>query len=616
MSTIRATTNENIWKIDKFLGLNENPDGDTKLKLGEASACRNWRVTRDRNLRRRPGFHTVSTVGTATELNEGIVPVKAIWFGNVSGYEMGLAACDGKLWKFYANSGYLTTPVELGAINTTGTVFFFPFSGIVYILNGYEYYYYDGTTFGTVEGYSPLIVTSRSPDATDAGTLLEGVNKLTGKRRVWFSPDGTNTVFNLPENDLSSIDSVIDLTTGQAYTGTYTTSAANGTVTFSPAPARGINTIEIGYTSKTNYRSDVIGMKFAELWLGQQDNAVFIYGNGTNKALYSSLDYNGTPRADYFPDLNEMAVADSNTPITSMIRHYSQLICYKSNSAYSVQYGTVIDAQGDEHWGFYIKPVNKIIGNTPLGQVQLVQNSPFTLFGNDLYEWVNTSRYSTALSIDERQAKRISDRIYATLETFNFKDCICYDDNDAQEYYIWDGNKALVYNYPADAWYTYTAPGTDKVCSMCNIYDDTLCGMNDGTIRILSNNYFNDDGTAFESYWESGSIDFGKPFMRKFMSEVWVGIKPLAESKVTITIATDKKGEYTERTIDSSLIDFWHINFADFSFQVNRKPQIKKLKIKAKKFAFLKFILKSQELDSTATVLMIDPKIRETGYVK
>lgn len=609
MSTIKATTNENIWKIDKFLGLNENPDGDTKLKMGEASACRNWRVTRDRNLKRRPGFHTL------VELAEG-KPIKALWFGNVNGAEIGLAACDGKLWKFHASGGYLTSPVNLGSLNTATTVSFFPFSGIVYILNGIEYYSYDGTTFQTVEGYVPLVITSRYPDGSE-GELLEEVNKLNGKRRVWFSPDGTSTTFVLPEASLSSIDTVIDNATGQAIPSTsYSKNAAAGTVTFNSAPTRGINTIEIGYTVTANNRNDVTNMRFAELYLGLQDNAVFLYGDGTNKAIYSSLDYNGTPRADYFPDLNEMAVADANTPITAMIRHYSQLICYKSTSAYSVQYGITIDAEENDHWGFYVKPVNKMIGNTPLGQVQLVQNSPFTLFGNDLYEWVNTSRYSTSLSIDERQAKRISDRIWATLSTFDLKNCICYDDNDAQEYYIWDGNKGLVYNYPADAWYTYTAPGTDKVCAMCNVHDDLLCGMDDGTIRILSNNYFNDDGDAFESYWESGSIDFGKAFVRKFMSEVWVSVKPQASSKVTVTVVTDKKSEYTERVIDNSLINFWNINFADFSFFIDRKPQIKKLKIKAKKFAFLKFILKSQEPDSSATVLMINPKIRETGYVK
>lgn len=611
MSTIRVTTNESIYKINQFLGLHENPDGDQKLKLGEAIIIRNWKVTRDRNLKRRPGFHTVVTLDSS----ENPSPVVAMWFGNVSGSEMGLAACNGKLWKFYASGGYLTNPVELGSLSTSSTVSFFPFSNIVYILNGIEYYYYDGTTFGTVEGYVPLVVTSRYPDGS-AGTLLEEVNKLTAKRRVWFSPDGTSTVFYLPENDLASIDAVLDTATGEAVSATYTKDKAAGTVTFNAAPARGINTIEIDYTAKTNYRNDVTGMRFAELYLGQQDNAVFIYGNGTNEALYSSVDYNGTPRADYFPDLNEIAVADANTPITGMVRHYSQLICYKSSSAYCIQFGTVVDATGADHWGFYVKPVNKVIGNAALGQVQLVQNSPFTLHGNDLYQWVNTSRYSTALSVDERQAKRISDRIYATLGAFDLKNCICYDDNDAQEYYIWDGNNALVYNYPADAWYQYTAPGSLKVKSMCNIGDDTLCGMDNGTIKLLSDLYFNDDGVAFESFWESGSIDFGKPYMRKFMSELWVAVKPQVFSKVTVTIITDKKAEYTERTIENNLVDFCHINFADFSFLVSRKPQIKKLKIKAKKFAFINFILKSSDPDSSATVLLIDPKIRETGYVK
>ena len=135
---LEGTANESVFKIDKFLGLNENPDGDTKLRMGEASAIRNWKVTRDRNLKRRPGFHTVATLDSG----ENPSPVVAMWFGNVNGYEMGLAACNGKIIKFYANGGYLTTPVELGSLNTTKTVSFFPFSNIVYILNGYDYYNY------------------------------------------------------------------------------------------------------------------------------------------------------------------------------------------------------------------------------------------------------------------------------------------------------------------------------------------------------------------------------------------------------------------------------------------------------------------------------------------
>jgi len=605
MSTIRANTNEGVYKIEKFLGLNENPDGDTKLKLGEASVCRNWKITRDHNLQRRPGFKTAFNLETGS-------PVKGLWFGNVKGVPTGLAASGGHMWLFYEND-YLMEPKDLGELDTENFVNFFAYSNIVYMLNGVEYYSYDGVRFGTVKGYRPLVVVSR--DYTGAeGTLLEEVNKLNGLRRVWLSPDGTHTDFILPEKDLVSIDYVKINATGEYMEpDLYTKDRANGYVKFDTAPAAGTNTLEVGYSAAATYRNDVVRMTNFEIFLGAKDNAVFLYGNGTNKAIYSSIDYDGLPRADYFPDLNEMAVADTNTPITGMIRHYSQLIVFKSNSTYTVQFGLITEATGNQQWGFYITPVNKIIGNSALGQVRLVLNSPYTLHGNDLYEWHNTSSYSSNLTVDERQAKRISDRIFSTLRSFDFSKCFCYDDNDNQEYYIWCGNKGLVYNYAADAWYTYTGP---SVFSMCNIDDDVLCGTGDGKICYLSDKYLNDDGVAIDSYWESGSIDFGKNFMRKLMTELWVGVKPQERSEVTVTVMTNKKSEYTEKTVKNNLGTFLNMNFADFSFSTNRKPQVKKLKIKAKKFAFLKLVFKTKELNSTATVLSADPKIRETGYMK
>ena len=199
MSTIRATNNESVYKIQKFLGLNENPDGDTKLKLGEASVCRNWKITRDWNLQKRPGMLTKYNTGSNS-------PVAGMWFGNINGTDTGLAAIGGHMWKYYEDD-YLEELEDLGELDTSGRVNFFPFSNIVYVLNGEEYYSYDGIRFGFVQGYRPLIITSREPNGAN-GTLLEEVNKLTGMRRIWFSPDGEASEFILPENDLLSIDYV------------------------------------------------------------------------------------------------------------------------------------------------------------------------------------------------------------------------------------------------------------------------------------------------------------------------------------------------------------------------------------------------------------------------
>lgn len=605
MSVIRAASGENVWKIEKFLGLNENPDGDTKLKLGEASVCQNWRVTRDMNLQRRPGTRTKFDLGTNK-------PVAGMWFGNVNGKEVGLAASGGHLFLFY-EEGYLEEVRDLGVLNTDKRVSFFPYDNIVYILDGNEYNSYDGLKFGRVTGYRPLIATSRTPDGSQS-TLLEEVNKLNGLRRVWFSPDGTATEFQLPEKDVVSIDYV-------KYTATddymnpklYARSHFPGIVTFRDPPEKGINTIEIAYTVATTYRSDVSKMTNAEIFLGARDNAVFLYGDGTNKSIYSGIDYWGKPRGDYFPDLNEMSVADDNTPITGMIRHYSQLICFKTNSAYAVQFGMITTATGDNEWAFYVTPINRRLGNEALGQVQLVLNSPITMHGSDMYQWVNNSRYSSNLSVDERQAKRISDRVHATFRNFVAADCYCYDDNDNQEYFVCYKNKALVLNYACDVWYCYT--GLNISC-MCNIYDDRLVGLADGRICLMSQSYTTDDGELIDSTWISGSISFQKEYMRKFMPQLWVTVKPEALYMVDVTVQTNKKSEYTEKTISGKTFSFADMDFANFSFLVNRKPQVSKLKIKAKKFTFLKLVLRSKYESATATVLAADLKVRETGYAK
>lgn len=42
--------------ISVFLGLNESNDGDTELKLGEASRMENWRITDGMKLKRMEGY--------------------------------------------------------------------------------------------------------------------------------------------------------------------------------------------------------------------------------------------------------------------------------------------------------------------------------------------------------------------------------------------------------------------------------------------------------------------------------------------------------------------------------------------------------------------------------
>lgn len=610
MAKITGAVNERVWSIQRWLGLNENPDGDTKLKMGEASEMRNFRVTRDGNLQKRPGTRPVLS------LAEG-KPAEAVWAGRVQGEECVVAVCDGKLWSCWDGEGW--TAEEIGSVGPTREPHLFGFGDKLYLLTGSEYYCWDGGNLSVVAGYVPLVAVAIPPmvgDSPSGGELLEQVNKLNGKRRAWLSPDGEGTAFQLPETGLYSVDSVKDLGTGQEISAEeYSADLAEGIIRFNAAPAKAVNGIEVGWTVDADFRHEVLGMRFSETYNGTQDSRVFLYGDGSNTAIYSDLDELGQARADYFPDQNEVRVGVGNSPITGMIRHFSRLVCFKSDGAYSIQYGTITLQSGSMTAGFYVTPVNRTVGLTAMGQAALVLNNPVTLFGTDLYEWTNSGG---ELSRDERQAKRVSDRVWSTLAGFRGESRVCYDDNDHQEYYILDGTgTALVWNYAADAWTVYTGFEMHRPFSFRG---ELYYGSREGGICHVSTAYAYDmvggELRAIDCYWESGAMSFGSDYQRKYSAILWVGIKPEAHAAIDVSVFTDKSVSYPTKRVSYALLDFEHIDFSDFTFEINDKPQMRRLKLKAKKFVFYKLVLKSSSNQSSATVTSADIRVRSTGYAK
>ncbi len=607
MATIPAGTDERIYKLARWLGVNQNRDGETKLKFGEASRMVNWQITRDGNLKRRPGTSVAACPNDAGEAKPA-TPVRCLWSGTVGVDPTVLAACDAALWRLDVTTG---TAVKLGATDTSGAVSIFGFARKAYILDGHRYLVYDGSSLSEVAGYRPLVVTASSP--AGGGTALEQVNKLTGARRVRFSPDGETAVWQLPEGDLKSVDYVTDLTSGASLPWE-SADLQHGTITFAAAPAEGTNSVEIGYTVNTDFRWQVEGMRYAELYNGAQDTRVFLYGNGTYQTFYSGLDENGEARADYFPDLNVLNVGEANTPVTALIRHGTRLIAFKTNSAWTISYGTATLEDGQVIPAFTVAPVNRSIGNAAPGQAALVLNYPRTLFGPDCYEWRSSSSYSSLLSVDERQARRISDRVHTTLGTFLASECKCWDDNDHQEYYIAYNGAALVHNYAVDCWYEYSS--FDAV-SFCDYGGNLYIGTSDGRVLLVSSVNGSDCGRPIEAYWESGALDFNADHMRKYSSSIWVTVKPESNSYVEVTAMTDRKSNFAVKVIDSSTGGgFASLDFTAFSFTDSQQPSTRRLRLKAKKYVFYKLVFRSARADSTATILSADILVRQTGFAK
>lgn len=595
MAQIRSTDDVKVYKIQKFLGLNESPDGDTKLKMGEASEMRNWKITNQNHLRVRPGYKTV-------ERFQG--PIRGMWSGYVAGEQKTVCAADGGVWDLTESPAR-----RIGDIWDDATTFF-GFGDRLYILNGHEYLVWDGEGYvDTVDGYVPLVTTAIAPGG--GGTAVENANRLTGRRRVRFSADGKATEFQLPESGILYVDKVL-FGTDEKIDG-WSVDIATGKLTFDAAPASGNSNIEVWYAIPNTRRFEVEAMRFSEQFNGASDTRVFLYGDGTAKAIYCGVTEDGTASAEYFPDLYEVQIGSANAPITGMIKYYDRLMSYKPDGgAYSTQFEITTLADGSMIPGFQTVSINKEIGNVAPGQVKLVKNVPRTLFGGNLYDWV----YANYTTRDERNAKLISQRIQNTLGKADPNRIFCFDDDSKQEYYLFlndDDGTTLVHNYQVDVWYLYTGL---PVKSACKLGNEVLFGLNDGRVVVFSEDYPNDDGTAIDAFFASGNMAFDQDYMRKHSSVLWVSMQPTANANLIVTARSDRRSDYMDKAISQNLATFLNADFGNWSFLTNRSPQMERLKLKVKKFVYYQLILKSNYRVSDATVLAVDIRVRHTGYVK
>ena len=620
MATIQNINDTAVWRIRKFLGLNENPDGDTSLKNGEFSELRNFKITKDNHLQSRPGTRTVTELFSAdgeTGAPNEETRCHGFWRGFLGGYERTLAAWNGGIFEVNTTKGTATRVGTMTAAETS----FFSFRGKVYALNGHEYKSWDGTgEFADVEGYAPIVLTAANPDGT--GTLLEEVNRLCGWKRIKYSPDGKASEFQLPETNVDEITEVYfngrklePLTEtggdGEMYTGDYEADTERGTVKLEFAPSAGTNTLEVKWKKGEGARGEVLGMRYCELYNGTSDARVFLYGDGSNKAIYSGIENDsGQPSAEYFPDLYEASVGD-DAPLTALVRHYSRLLAFKANSAWTIQYGNTTLEDGRVTAAFYVQPVNRQFGNDAPGQVHLLENNPLTFDAGSVYQWQSSS--VGYISTAENNAKRISARVGDSLSRFAADKVKTFNRKSQQEYWFIQEGTALILNYGNDTWYRY-----ENIPFVYMVEEDRetygLC--HDGRIVRFSRDYRNDDGAEIDCYAATGSMSFDRDWLRKYCPLVFVSMEPESGARITVTAESDRRSDYPEKAVAYNLANFSHVDFNHFSFATNRKPKTKRLKIKVKKAAFYRLVFRLKSASATATVIETDVQVRTGGTVK
>lgn len=343
--------------------------------------------------------------------------------------------------------------------------------------------------------------------------------------------------------------------------------------------------------------------------LGTKANGLYVAGaSGSVTAAPTIKDTTGTVTITK-KGTCKYTVDGTDPRYSATAQVYDRLLIFKTDSAYSCSYSTLTLGDGSVSAAFYTSSLNRSIGNAAPGQAKLVDNNARTVYGRSVYEWslaANSVR-------DERNAKRVSDKVAATLGAFDLTQAICFDDEWNQEYYIFYGGQAIVNNYQNNSWYFYdNLPVNAVVAVEGTLYFGTL----DGRIMEFSREYRNDNLEDINAYWESGSMDFDLDWRRKYSSTVWTAMKPESQAIVTLTAESNVKSEYPDKIVSAGLATFLNMSFEHWSFGTNRKPQLIRSKLKVKKVTYYKLIIRSKSASATATVLSVDLQVRYTGNVK
>lgn len=556
MANIKTSKKLPPITIKRFLGLNENSEGQFNLKLGEASKQLNFRITPQGQLKKREGWRKIFSSLTGN--------VQGMWYGKLNGTTFFLFCNNGHLYSGNLTNGAKT---DLGTLTDAPTRFI-PFGNKVYLNNGNEYKSYDGTTFATVAGYRPKIAIGTPP--AGGGTLFEQINVLTGQKHQTFSADGTATVYQLAETSINSVDFVKVNGVLKALTTDYTVNLSTGQITFIAAPATGQDNVDIGWTKGSGQRTLIEKCRFSMDYSGKTDSRVFLWGNTEhiNRRFWSGL-ADGVPSAEYFEANSFSDEGNGQYAITDIVKQYDTQKIYLENGArYSVYEAVTIENQTTASFPSY--ELNEEVGNLAFGQVQIVNNNPLTIY-KGIRAWKSSSIR------EQFNQELISQKVQDSLDLVDLSRAVTCNWQENKEYWLCINGTVWIFNYFNDTWYKF-----DNVNSTCFIViDGELYFGADGNISKFDKTKRTDEETTINAVWEMGFFDFGADYLTKYLNNIWVSINPTTKTSVGVQVTTNNEGTSELQTVYYSLATYLHANYAHWSYSTSYNPQPKYLEIQA-----------------------------------
>jgi hypothetical protein len=425
-----------------------------------------------------------------------------------------------------------TTEIYTGLTAIKGS--FFKFGNKLYYLQAGKYLQYDGTTVSEVIPYTPTVIINRTP--TGGGDVLENYNRIGKGFTNKFNGTGAALSFTLTD---AMLDATIVTCTVDGVTKTegidFTVNRTTGIVTFIVAPGVGTNNVVItAYKTVQTDIDTILKCTIAIPFGGQNDNRLFIAGNGTGYFYWTGISANGID-ATYFAYNNYNVIGNIDENITAFGKHYDVLTIHKETGEI---YGETYEWDGI-----------KGVFNTFTINQQYGCDSPDTIQNiNNNLVWLN-SRYGVCILVgttvgSQRNAFPISRNINPRLmKEANLKTASSVDFNG--HYWLCVNDKVYLWNYFISPYYDTGNPDEnarrlswwyfDNMNALNFITDTELYHADKTTNKIVKfKTGFNDFGGAIASIYRIPLRDLGNTVYEFDVLTMWVDIRVDTRTKINI----------------------------------------------------------------------------------
>ena len=496
-----------------------------------------------------------------------------------------------------------------------------------------------------------VVKTAEEGESGFAGYPQDAFNLLSNQGVEYYNADGTSKGFyikGLTDYYDWSIRPTIKI--DEVETTAFTLDETNKKITFTTAPVKGYDNVEITWTLKEDAlkqdRDRLLKSKYAISYGNSNNTRLFMAGGGDSKYFFSDT-YDPT----YFPEPNWEIIGRTEDDITGFGLQYNTLFVFKPSEIYSIGSYTnaitdPVTKQTETSEYFLSQLVNAEKGCDAPNTIQLIDNK-LTWF---------SSRYGilTMVSsniLDERNVRVISRNIEKT-NNFGVKGILDFNedlnsiqsaDYDNKYFLVFpESGMCFMWDYQISPYYYTSSKEADTKLLDFFLFNNFHVKHFERKIRdegsgeeliyvsskeedsnklITLNESFSDyKGEAIESYYMTPFLQFGKVEYLKSVSDIYVQTRGDTATRIDMWY-------YTEETTVGNGIEepeqiriggkIWeHFTWDNFQWFVVNWANTFRRRCSLKKIQMCAFFFKNNETNRDMSISHISLQYRIVKLIK